>query len=531
MLTDELKYTIAELLEDCKEDWCLFATEVLGVYLDDQQKEILRSVQFNKKTSVKSGTARGKDFVAAVAALCFLYLTPGFDEEGKLVDNTKVALTAPTDRQIGNIMMPEVSRIYHRMVANGFGFLSGRLQAYGIKTDYEEWFLTGFKADEHNHEAWSGFHAVNTCFIVTEASGIDETIFNAIEGNLQGNSRLLIVFNDNNGTGYAAASQKKPGWAKFRLDSLNAPNVLEKRIVIPGQVDWNWVNDKVYEWCTVINPADFLEAEGDFWWENEKGKLCYRPNDLFRVKVRGMAPKVSHGALVPLEWIEAANRRWRLQQEQKWKITKPLRLGVDVAGMGRDSSGFCPRYGNYVPAFEMVHSGGTANHMEIVGKTKNILAANTDKFAGLYPSAYIDTIGEGAGVYSRLIELGLERVHSVKFSEGADWNGDKLKDRTGQYEFLNMRAYLFWCVREWLDPICNTGAALPEDDELTQELTEIQWKFRSDGSIQIEPKEEIIKRIGRSPDKSDSLANTFYPVADFDINAQKKKQDNTQYFF
>jgi hypothetical protein len=93
-----------------------------------------------------------------------------------------------------------------------------------------------------------------------------------------------------------------------------------------------------------------------------------------------------------------------------------------------------------------------------------------------------------------------------------------------------MRAYLLWAVRDWLNPANKTNAALPEDDELLQELTEIQWKFRSDGKIQIEPKEDIQKRIRRSPDKSDSLANTFYPIADVDPNP-KKKENVAKYFF
>lgn len=531
MISPELKYGIAQLIEDSKKDWIVFAEDVLGAYLDDEQKAILRSVQVNPKTSVKSGTARGKDFIAAVAALCFLYLTPGFDDNGDLIENTKVALTAPTDRQVKNIMMPEISRLYTKMVANGFGFLSGKLNAYDIKTEYREWFLTGFKADENKHEAWSGFHAVNTLFVVTEASGLSENIYHAIEGNLQGNSRLLIVFNDNTGTGYAAASQKKAGWAKFRLDSLNAPNVVQKKIIIPGQVDWTWVNDRVRDWCTIISPEDFKEEEGDFNWENENGKHCYRPNDLFRVKVRGMAPKVSSGALIPVEWIELANKRWKEQQEQKWPITKPLRLGNDVAGMGRDSTSFCYRFGHYVEKFEMIHSGGTANHMEVCGKGISITKKHTDAFTGSYAQWFIDTIGEGAGVYSRAIELsgqkGYEwlkgRVHSVKFSESADWNGNELKDVTGQYSFYNMRAYLFWAVRDWLDPKNKTGAMLPPDDELTEEATQIQWEFRSDGSIQIEKKEDIRKRLGRSIDKWDSLANTFYPVSDVDPVVKKKK--------
>jgi hypothetical protein len=209
---------------------------------------------------------------------------------------------------------------------------------------------------------------------------------------------------------------------------------------------------------------------------------------------------------IPVECIEIANARWKEIKTNGSRPNKPLRLGVDVAGMGRDSSAFCYRYDYYVSHFDMVQSGGVANHMEIAGKTKSILLANTGA------QAMIDTIGEGAGVFSRLEEQKIKGAHSVKFSEAAEYRGKDLQDITGQYEFLNMRAYLFWAIRDWLNPANKTSAALPPDDELTQELTEMQWKFRSDGRVQIEPKEDIKKRIGRSPDKSDALANTFYPA-------------------
>lgn len=510
-------------IREWRKDWCKCARELFGVYLDAEQEAILASVQYNPKTIVSSGTARGKDFVTAVASMSFFYLTPRWDNAtGYMVANTKVALTAPTDRQVKNIMMPEISRLYNQARRLGFD-IPGRLTAYDIRTDNEEWFLTGFKADEYNHEAWSGFHAVNTMFGVTEGSGIAETIFTAIEGNLQGNSRLLIVMNNNTGTGYAANTLTNPAFKHFRLDSLNAPNVLQKKIVILGQVDWEWVNGRVAEWCQAINPSDFKEEEGDFWWENDKGRHCYRPNDLFRVKVRGMAPKVSSDVLIPREWIEIAKRKYKEFKEQRFPIIWPLRLGIDVAGMGRDSSSFCYRYGPLVDKFENIHSGGVANHMQVTGKQISILKLNTDKFRGVYPQAMIDTIGEGAGVYSRAIEVAADdsdlsekRIYSVKASEGAVWNGTPLKDVTGQYEFLNMRAYLYWAARDWLNPANNTGAMLPDNSPLEHQLTSTKWFFRSDGKIQIEPKEDIKKRLGSSPDEADAFVSTFYPVPDFD---------------
>ncbi|GAO43781.1 hypothetical protein [Flavihumibacter petaseus] len=515
---NEYEQLAIDRLKRWRSDWVLFAEEALGVTMDDEQKAILRSVQVNKMTSVASGTARGKDFTAAVCAVCFLYLTPVWDVRGEMTENTKVALTAPTDRQVGNIMVPEFTRLFLRAKRNGID-LPGRLTGYDIRTDNKEWFLTGFKADSKRHESWSGFHASNTMFVVTEASGIPEDIFAAIEGNLQGNSRILIVFNPNVSTGYAATSQRSPRWKTFRLDSLNAPNVVEKRSIIPGQVDYEWVADKVENWCHMISQDDFSVTEGDFEWE---GNL-YRPNDLFRVKVRGMFPKVGSDVLVPQLWIEMANERWLEFKKDGLPVERPLRLGVDVAGMGRDSSCFCPRFGDLVEPFRLIHSGGVANHMEIVGVTKTILAQHTDSFRGVTPQAFIDTIGEGAGVYSRLVELEVPHVHSVKGSSAAKIGTTPMKDKTGVRTFRNYRAFLYWKVREWLDPDNDSKAMLPKDDYLLQELTETKWEMLSDGSIKIEEKEEIKKRIGRSPDRSDSLAQTFHNSPDVEAAPGKKK--------
>lgn len=101
----------AKRMQDWRADWRLFAKEVLHARLDDEQNAILRAVQNERMVAVASGTARGKDYIAAVACLCFMYLTPRW-KNGKLVKNTKIAMTAPTDRQVRNIMVPEVRRLY-----------------------------------------------------------------------------------------------------------------------------------------------------------------------------------------------------------------------------------------------------------------------------------------------------------------------------------------------------------------------------------------------------------------------------------
>lgn len=500
---DSLLERGVSLMDSWRADWNKFAREVFRVRLDSEQAAILESVQHNPRVSVVSGTARGKDFVAACAATCFLYLTPRWDSRGELVENTKVALTAPTDRQVKNIMMPEITRLFYRARRRGVA-LPGKMNAYDIRTDYAEWFLTGFKASDDNHEAWTGFHAVNTMFVVTEASGLSDSTFEAIEGNLQGNSRLLLVFNPNTPTGYAARSQKSDRWERFRLSSLTAPNVVQRETIIHGQVGYPWVVDKLSLWCSPIR-ADEVTAElDDFQFEGQ----WYRPSDVFRRKVLGLFPKVSDDVLIPAQWSEIALQRWKDMQRSKNKPTEPPLLGVDVAGMGRDSTVYCIRRGSYVEEFKSVNSGGNAAHMQIAGE---ILARRKEDKRLI---AFIDTIGEGAGVFARCIEQDSPRhIVSCKYSERAARGDKELSDYTGQYRFINMRAYLFWAVRDWLNPKNGMEAALPFDKELFEEMSEIRWSFRSDGRVQIESKDELKKRIGRSSDKFDALANTFYPTS------------------
>ena len=57
-------------------------------------------------------------------------------------------------------------------------------------------------------------------------------------------------------------------FAKFRLSSLNAENVVSKKIVIPVKVDYGMGERQVENWCSPIQQADFNEGEGDFKWED-----------------------------------------------------------------------------------------------------------------------------------------------------------------------------------------------------------------------------------------------------------------------
>lgn len=525
-----------------RNDWPLFAKEVLGVNLDADQIKILRSVQYNAMTSVVSGTARGKDFVAAVAAVCFFYLTPKWNEKGDLIESTKVALTAPTGRQVTNIMIAEVTGLHNKANSKGFS-LSGKTLAQGVKGDDPNWFLLGVKADEHKHESWTGFHADHVLFVVTEASGISDSTFNAIEGNLQNDGRLLLAFNANKLTGYAAKSLTSSRFNSFRLNCLNAPNVVNHEKIlsgemqrIPGQIDRPWVDDKINAWCTAIEKQDMDEGQGDFvcQWDGK----AYKPNNVFRVKVLGMFPKEGDDMLIPMHWVELANERWEKwnKDSEKGQLSEhnpmtALRLGVDVAAEGADNNAMAYRYDWLITRIDSWTSKGEENNLPyLTGLIANTLKISSNGIA------LIDTIGVGVGVFQNLKEMKevetsnqpdivqerpsgrrvrkisvAGRVFSAKSSYMTDYRDKTYVDeRTGLIEMLNARAYMHWTFREWLNPLNNTGAALPPDAELMEEITAVKYSYRGNGKLQIEAKEDIKKRIGRSPGKFDAVLLTFF---------------------
>jgi len=114
-------------------------------------------------------------------------------------------------------------------------------------------------------------------------------------------------------------------------------------------------------------------------------------------------------------------------------------------------------------------------------------------------TAVVDVIGIGAGVVDRLREMNM-RVEPFTASAGT-----KRRDSSGELGFSNLRAAAAWNVREMLDPSRNAKLALPPDDELLGDLTSLHWKPVSGGKIQIESKDDVRKRIGRSTDKGDAV--------------------------
>ena len=118
----------------------------------------------------------------------------------------------------------------------------------------------------------------------------------------------------------------------------------------------------------------------------------------------------------------------------------------------------------------------------------------------------VDSIGIGSSALDFCKGLGL-KMFSVNASEGTT-----SLDKTGNFRFRNVRALMYWRLREALDPTATEPIALPPDQELFSDLAAMRFKIVTLGktaAIQMLPKDDIRELLGRSPDKGDAVAMTF----------------------
>ena len=167
----------------------------------------------------------------------------------------------------------------------------------------------------------------------------------------------------------------------------------------------------------------------------------------------------------------------------------PLIVGVDVARFGDDKTAVCFRQGRQVLEFR------TFQHLDVVQVAHMVSGI----IAEFNPSKVcIDVGGLGAGVYDVLVSEGfLQYVLPVNFGEKAE-NPER---------YVNRRAEMWARILDWLKsdvPVC-----LPKYDGLVEDLTTPIKMFDALGRLQLEPKADIKKRIGRSTDVADALALTF----------------------
>lgn len=450
------------ILQKAQRDPVWFVEDVLNAKPWSKQAEILESVRDHPRTAVRSCHGVGKSFTAGQVILWFLYTFP----------YSIVLSTAPTWRQVEKLIWKEV-RASHRRAKFPLG---GNIlpKSPEIQIVQDEWYAAGLSTNEPDR--FQGFHEENILVVVDEAAGVPEDIFEAIEGVLtSGNARLLLLGNPTNTNGTFYKAFKGPGWNTISISAFDTPNFTAFGITEEDIANETW-QDKI---TGPLANAKLITPE----WVADKYKRWGPDSPAYIARVKGQFAEDGEDTLIPLSWIEAAMERW-IDMEKG----EPIEIGVDVARYGSDKTVIGVRYGSKIVGLQEYSKQDT---METAGRV--VMAYKEHKPTDVK----VDVIGLGAGVVDRLNEQNLN-VTEINVAE-------KAKDPEN---FTNLRSELWWILRERLDPNPATNPdpiGLPPNDELLSDLSGIKYKINSRGQIVVETKEEMKKRLGRSPDFGDAV--------------------------
>jgi hypothetical protein len=113
--------------------------------------------------------------------------------------------------------------------------------------------------------------------------------------------------------------------------------------------------------------------------------------------------------------------------------------------------------------------------------------------------------GWGGDAYAHLKENGVSCTGYMGVKESAARTKDK------QLRFANVRSQAYWQFREALNPDQLGGSAicLPTDNELLADLCAPRFDVVKLG-VKVEPKVDVVKRLGRSTDKGDAVVMAWF---------------------
>jgi hypothetical protein len=199
----------------------LFAKEVLGAEPTDQQWEASRKLVQTRRVSIRSGHGTGKSTFMAWCVLWFL----------ACYFPAKVPATAPTSHQLEDVLWSEIAK-WHRKMADQFPALAAEFEwstgAFRMRSAPNESFSVARTSRPEKPEALQGFHAENILFLIDEAAGVADNVFEVAEGALSTEGAFVVMAaNPTRQSGYFFDShhRMRAAWAALHWSCIDSPMV------------------------------------------------------------------------------------------------------------------------------------------------------------------------------------------------------------------------------------------------------------------------------------------------------------------
>lgn len=460
----ELVYKLVNNPETYHDDPVGYCQNILKVNLWSKQIEIAEALIKYRKVMVRSSNAVGKSFLCACLASWFHQThVPGI-----------CLVTAPTQRQVSDITFKELRRLYK---GPGIYPKNPRIQ------QSHEHYVYGFTANDAT--AYQGIHGENLFIIFEECTGVSSEFWEAANGVLLGgtNTYFLAVCNPTDTSSEAYLQEQTGRWHTISISALDHPNIkleLEgKAPLIPAAIRLKELNDLIEQWCEpVVTEPDLNDFEFmGKWW---------RPGPIADARLLGRYPtQGSYSIFNEQDFNRSLN---------SIKESGEIVIGVDVARFGNDNT-----------CIHVINGQSSVYHESYNGRDTNYTANRikqlADKFAGDQSTKikiHVDSTGIGGGLAD---QKGAYNFIEINSSHRAN----------NEEAYPNKRSELLFTVGELMKKGLLSFANLPFDQyhELKRQALGITYKLDNKGRRVAEKKDDIKKRIGRSPDDLDAVALAY----------------------
>lgn len=387
--------------------------------------------------AVASGHGPGK--TALIVWILMFFISTRAHPQIVVTANTKTQLTTKTWRELAK---------WHNLfkLKHLFDWTATR---YIAKWDPANWFASAIPWSKNSSEAFAGTHEDDVLVLFDEGSGIDDSIWEVVEGAMTTGRCTWIVFGNptkNSGRFRECWRKLKKRWGTYQVDSRDAKRT--NKVVLNRLVE------------------DYGEDA-----------------DIVRVRVRGLFPRRGANQLIDDFIVEGAQAR----TPGGWE-DMPLVMGVDVARYGDDKSVIYLRQGTATREVKKYRQMDTMTLADAVATTIDVRKPD---------QVFIDVVGVGSGVVDRLIQLGY----------GGIVMGCNVADESNDPTLKNKRIEIWGKMRTWLK---NGGAIDSTDPEIFSALTAPEYYFDTKDRMFLESKEDMKDRGLVSPDIADALALTFF---------------------
>lgn len=438
-----------------------FAREMLGAKPTTQQLEAGRAIVEKRRVSIRSGHGTGK---SSFLSWCVIWFLSSYFP-------AKVPCTAPTSHQLEDVLWSEIAK-WHRVMASAFPAFGGQFEwtagAYRVKSAPNESFAVARTSRPERPEALQGFHSDHILFLIDEASGVADNVFEVAEGALSTDGAYVVMAaNPTRQSGYFFDSHHKmrSSWAALHWSGIDSPMVSREYI------------------------ANMAKKYGE-------------QSSVYKVRVLGEFIGANDG-VIPLELCVAAVSR------DIAPIGGNIVWGLDVARFGDDSTSLAKRQANV--QLEPVKEWWGKDLMQTCGLVKE--EWDITAITGNRPTAInVDVIGIGAGVVDRLKELGLP-AFGINVAESEAVNA-------GPRKYNRLRDELWFKSREWFEA---RNCVFCDDDDTIAELTGPSYSILSNGLLKVEGKDEMKKRGVKSPNRADAWNMTFANTGGFSLSSKPIK--------